>query len=485
MESEGGQAARILSEIDTLKGKRSDIDNRISALEAQLGDLNIEKNNGSCPSISTGGFGHGLSPDMIYRYSRHLLLPTFGVEGQSNLLKSSILVVGAGGLGSPALLYLAACGVGKLGIVDHDVVELNNMHRQVIHTEAYIGQPKAKSAAGTCRSINSTIQIVEHQEALRTSNALDILSQIAVSITANFVRYDIIVDATDNAPSRYMISDCCVVLGKPLVSGAALGLEGQLTVYNHNGAPCYRCLFPTPPPTTACQRCADSGVLGVVPGIIGCLQALEAIKIATAVGEPLSGRMLLFDAFSARIRIVQSILHIFKSFFKVKIRGRSLQCEVCGEHSAFTQQQFKDFDYEKFTQSPLLVAPVKLNLLIEDYRIHSRELKEKIVKGEAHVLVDVRPAHHFKIVSLPNALNIPLSSLEFRLAEISSALKEEEKRKGIGFDSSASLYVICRRGNDSQRAVQLLHKVGFTSARDIIGGLEAWAVDVDPNIPTY
>ncbi|KAJ6301910.1 hypothetical protein OIU77_016090 [Salix suchowensis] len=329
MESKGSEAARILSEIETLKATRSDLDNRISALEAQLRHLNPEENSVvSCPSISTG-FGHGLSPDMIYRYSRHLLLPSFGVQGQSNLLKSSILVVGAGGLGSPALLYLAACGVGQLGVVDHDVVELNNMHRQVIHTEAYIGQPKVKSAAASCRSINSTIQIVEHQEALRTSNALEILSQ-----------YDIIVDATDNAPSRYMISDCCVVLGKPLVSGAALGFEGQLTVYNHNRGPCYRCLFPTPPPTTACQRCADSGVLGVVPGIVGCLQALEAIKIASAVGEPLSGRMLLFDALSARIRIV-------------KIRGRSLQCEVCGENSAFTRQQFKDFDYEKFTQSPL------------------------------------------------------------------------------------------------------------------------------------
>ncbi|KAB5521153.1 hypothetical protein DKX38_025472 [Salix brachista] len=461
MESKGSEAARILNEIETLKATRSDLDNRISALEAQLRHLNPEENSVvSCPSISTG-FGHGLSPDMIYRYSRHLLLPSFGVQGQSNLLKSSILVVGAGGLGSPALLYLAACGVGQLGVVDHDVVELNNMHRQVIHTEAYIGQPKVKSAAASCRSINSTIQIVEHQEALRTSNALEILSQ-----------YDIIVDATDNAPSRYMISDCCVVLGKPLVSGAALGFEGQLTVYNHNRGPCYRCLFPTPPPTTACQRCADSGVLGVVPGIVGCLQALEAIKIASAVGEPLSGRMLLFDALSARIRIV-------------KIRGRSLQCEVCGENSAFTRQQFKDFDYEKFTQSPLSEASLELNLLPEDYRIHSRELKERIGKGESHVLVDVRPDHHFKIVSLPNALNIPLSSLESRSAEISSALKEEEKRKDSGFESSASLYVICRRGNDSQRAVQLLHKMGFTSARDIIGGLEAWARDVDPNLPTY
>ncbi|TYH21111.1 hypothetical protein ES288_A04G016500v1 [Gossypium darwinii] len=332
------------------------------------------------------------------------------------------------------------------------------MHRQVIHTEAYIGQPKVKSAAAACRSINSTIQIVEHKQALRTSNALEILSQ-----------YDIVVDATDNAPSRYMISDCCVVLGKPLVSGAALGLEGQLTVYNYKGGPCYRCLFPTPPPTTACQRCSDSGVLGVVPGIIGCLQALEAIKIASDIGEPLSGRMLLFDALSARIRIV-------------KIRGRSLQCEVCGENTTFNKQQFKDLDYEKFTQSPLSTSPPKLKLLAPDSRITSKEYKERIISGEPHVLVDVRPELHYKIVSMPNSLNIPLASLETRLPEISSALKEQEKE---GTRSGANLYVICRRGNDSQRAVDYLRNKGLDLAKDIVGGLESWANDVDPNFPMY
>ncbi|GAU25054.1 hypothetical protein TSUD_257480 [Trifolium subterraneum] len=385
--------------------------------------------------------------------------------GQANLLKSSILVVGAGGLGAPALLYFAASGVGKLGIVDHDKVELNNMHRQIIHTEAYIGQPKVKSAAAACRSVNSSIEVVEHQEALRTSNALEIFS-----------KYDIIVDATDNAPTRYMISDCCVVLGKPLVSGAAVGLEGQLTIYNHNGGPCYRCLFPTPPPRTACQSCADAGVLGVVPGIIGCLQALEAIKIAASVGEPLSGRMLLFDALSARIRIV-------------KIRGRSMQCEACGENSTFNQQYFREFDYEKFTQTPLCVFWLSLRpimKLIFESRISSKEYSEIILNKEPHVLVDVRPAHHFKIVSLPNSLNIPFSTLESRLPEISSILKKDEEEKDAVSESSAPpLYVVCRRGNDSQRAVQYLHKMGFNSAKDIVGGVESWAQNVDPNFPTY
>ncbi|KAK4794771.1 hypothetical protein SAY86_012765 [Trapa natans] len=463
MEHKGPDGAAIRREIESLKATKADIESQISSLEARLRDMNLGTEavsiNGSCPLTSAVDVSlrHGLSPDMIHRYSRHLLLPSFGVEAQSNLLKASILVVGAGGLGSPALLYLASCGVGRLGIVDNDVVELNNMHRQIIHTEAYIGQPKVESAAEACRAVNSTIQIVKHKEALRTSNALKIMSQ-----------YDIVVDATDNAPSRYMISDCCVLLGKPLVSGAALGLEGQLTVYNYKGGPCYRCLFPTPPPTTACQRCSDSGVLGVVPGIIGCLQALEAIKIASSVGEPLSGRMLLFDALSARIRIV-------------KIRGKSSECAACGETTRFTVEQFQNFDYEKFTQSPMVASPPKLNLLPQDSRISGIEYSKIVKDGEAHILVDVRPEHHFRIVSLPNSLNVPLSALENRVSEISLAMKEIEGQNGKG----ASLFVICRRGNDSQRAVQYLQKVGFTSAKDIVGGIEGWAGEVDPSFPAY
>ncbi|CAM8884595.1 unnamed protein product [Rhodiola kirilowii] len=491
-------ACRIRREIEALKNEKIEIDRKISDLEALLRGLKSE--NEAAGDTDSNGFGHGLSPDLIYRHSRHLMLPSFGIQGQSKLSKSSVLVVGAGGLGSPALLYLAACGVGRIGIVDHDVVELNNLHRQATrvqptsprlpmatkeveplspkinvfvegHSAAVsmikeiqvldpdaVAMPKVESAAAACLKINSTVQITKHQEALRTTNALEIVS-----------KYDIVIDATDNAPSRYLINDCCVVLGKPLVSGAAIGMEGQLTVYNYKEGPCYRCLFPTPPPTTACQRCSDSGVLGVVPGIIGCLQALEAIKIASSVGEPLSGRMLLLDSLSTKIRIV-------------KIRGRSAHCEVCGGKSVFTPQQFKDIDYEKFTMTPLSVAPVKLNLLTPDFRITANEYKERIVQEEAHVLVDVRPEHHFTIVSLPNALNIPLSTMEQRVGEISSALKEKELNNS---DSGNHLYVVCRRGNDSQRAVQLLHKLGFVAARDIIGGIESWAREVDPKFPTY
>ncbi|GJV19609.1 adenylyltransferase and sulfurtransferase [Tanacetum coccineum] len=454
MES-NGDYDELVQELKALNDSKRDIEARISLIQAKLRN-------------QKGSFSneHELSADSIYRYSRQLLLPSFGVQAQSNLLKSSILVIGAGGLGSPALLYLAACGVGKLGMVDHDVVELNNLHRQVhslclfycnrvlIHIVVI-----ASSMVKHIHRINSTIEVVEHREALRTSNALEIVS-----------KYDIVIDATDNAPSRYLISDCCVLLGKPLVSGAALGLEGQLAVYNYKGGPCYRCLFPTPPPTTACQRCSDSGVLGVVPGVIGCLQALEAIKVASLVGEPLSERMLLFDALSARIRIV-------------KIRGRSSQCEACGENATLTQDNFQQFDYENFTQSPLSAAPLKLKLLTPDSRISSKDYSEVVKKGEPHVLIDVRPSHHYKIVSLPKSMNVPLASLEGRLPEISSALNSTKESVHDGSD--ARLYVVCRRGNDSQRAVDLLHKAGFTSAKDIVGGLESWAHDVDQRFPTY
>lgn len=457
----------LVREIEKLKLDKAEIENRIGQLESQLskkvGEVAQMEDNQTSSYFNSTVDGHntscnGLTPAMIYRYSRHLLLPDFGVEGQKNLSTSSILVVGAGGLGSPAVLYLASCGVGCLGIVDNDVVELNNLHRQIVHPEAYVGQPKVKSAAATCRAINSSINIVEHNEALQASNALDIIN-----------KYDIVVDATDNLPSRYMISDCCVLLDKPLISGAALGLEGQLTVYHHKGGPCYRCLFPIPPPTTACQRCSDSGVLGVVPGVIGCFQALEAIKIASSIGESLSGKMLILDALSSRIRIV-------------KLRGRSLQCVSCGEHATLSQQKFRTFDYEGFTQSPMSdKAPQKLSLISDNARISSTEYKKLIDKHEPRILLDVRPAHHFQITAIPEAINVPLSTLADEISLVESCLKDAAN----GSDKDASLYVVCRRGNDSQRAVDFLSKNGFPGAKDIIGGLESWARDVDPTFPIY
>ncbi|OEL34207.1 Adenylyltransferase and sulfurtransferase MOCS3-2 [Dichanthelium oligosanthes] len=407
----GRSREAIEGELRKLRAEREELDSRIRQLESQLevGSTGVggavaakgavdSSCDGSVACRSRGGNGFapdsGLPADMIYRYSRHLLLPDFGVEGQRKLSHSSILVVGAGGLGSPVALYLAACGVGCLGIVDGDDVELNNLHRQIIHKEAYVGQPKVKSAADACRE------------------------------------YDIVVDATDNLPTRYMISDCCVLLNKPLVSGAALGLEGQLTVYHHNGSPCYRCLFPSPPPVAACQRCSDSGVLGV------------------------------------------------------KLRGSLPDCTICGKNSVFTEQDFQKFDYESFTQSPMSdkTAP-SVNLLPESARITSRDYKRLVDNGEPHLLLDVRPTHHFQIASISPSLNIPLSMLEEKLPMLETSLKETGAASASG--KEPSLVVLCRRGNDSQIAVKLLLEKGFASAKDIIGGLQAWGQDVDPDFPVY
>ncbi|GLJ36641.1 hypothetical protein SUGI_0737140 [Cryptomeria japonica] len=470
----------VLEEIEKLKKHQTDIQHRINLLQTQLEHetpaLSVEpdfNNNCGWKTVS----GHGLSAEMIQRFSRHLLLPAFGVEGQSKILKSSVLLVGAGGLGSPAALYLASCGIGCLGIIDYDVVEMNNLHRQVIHTEANIGKSKVKSAAAACHAINSAVKVVEYMVALSTANALDIVG-----------KYDIVVDATDNVATRYLINDSCVILGKPLVSGAALGFEGQLTVYHYNQGPCYRCLFPIPPPIDACQRCSDNGVLGVVPGIIGSLQALEAIKIASGVGDPLSGRMLIFDALPTRI-------------YTVKLRGRSPKCTVCGDNPEISFENFQNFDYEKFTQSPMSdKGPLSLCLLPSSQRVTSREFKQHQESGKPYVLLDVRENHQYKIASLPDSLNISLSHLETKVQIIHEAMKEmsvkRSSQESMSFEeangttleqisSRIPLYVVCRRGNDSQRAVQYLCSQGFHAVHDIIGGLEAWTKEVDRNFPSY
>ncbi|KAH7440132.1 hypothetical protein KP509_04G093100 [Ceratopteris richardii] len=403
-----------------------------------------------CPATWLSGGQHYLDREMINRYSRQLLVPAFGVQGQLNLLKSSILVVGAGGLGSSAALYLAAAGIGCLGIVDHDNVELNNLHRQIIHSESSIGNSKVNSAATACNAINSMLKVVKHEVQLTANNSVDLINQ-----------YDVIVDATDNVPTRYLISDTCVALGKPLVSGAALGMDGQLTVYNFNGGPCYRCLFPVPPPQGACQRCSDSGVLGVVPGIIGAFQALEAIKIASGVGDPLSKRMLILDGFSTSIRVV-------------KLRNRNPDCSVCRDGSQITEREIQELNYESFTGSSLSdKSPKPLSVLPDSQRITAKEYFDYLKEGHPHLLLDVREAHQYAISALPCSLNVPLAKLEDRLPEIKAAAQESQ------------IIVLCRRGNDSQLAVKYLRENGKTEAVDIIGGLESWARDVDPRFPIY
>ncbi|KAL6911950.1 hypothetical protein ACP4OV_000755 [Aristida adscensionis] len=482
MSGGGGRTEAIMGEIARLRAEREELDARIRFFEAQLRVGAATSSSAAPPAgvsaklhaMGLHAAGAGMDAGMIRRYSRHLLLPEFGVQGQRRLSRSSVLVVGAGGLGSPVAMYLAACGVGCLGIVDGCNVELDDLHRQTIHIEAYVGQPKVKSAAAACRSINSSIKVVEHHLKLKSKNALDVVRQ-----------YDIVVDATNNLSSRYMLSDCCVLLDKPLVSASTLGLEGQISVYNHNGSPCYRCLFPNPPASGACQSSSDNGVLGVVPGVLGSLQALETIKVATAIGETLRGKMLIFDALSSRVKTV-------------KIRTSSANCSVCGENATFSQHVFMMFDYESFTRPPVPSAKPAAAAASQSAvpaaaaasaRVSCWEYKRLLDGGRPHVLLDVRPAHHFQIASLPHALNVPLPELEERLPRLRDALAEvaDATRGGRARQQQrhCPVYFICQRGGDSQAAVRTLRESGFPYACAVAGGLEAWAREVDPSFPVY
>jgi adenylyltransferase and sulfurtransferase len=298
---------------------------------------------------------HGLTREQVGRYSRQIILPSFGVHAQSRLCNGSVLVIGAGGLGSPALLYLAAAGVGRIGIVDRDAVELSNIHRQVIHKEVSVGCHKADSAASAVASLNSAVTVETFKDGFTPANALEIIRG-----------YDVVIDASDNAPTRYLISDACAVVRKPLVSGAAIGTDGQLTVYCHGlEGPCYRCLFPQAPAPQSCARCVDAGVLGVVPGIIGTMQALEAIKLLAGIGEPLSRRLLIMDAMSGR-------------FHTVKLRVRSPKCVACGDAPQITEHTLAAYDYGAFTgQAANDAAPRPLQLLEASQRIRPQELQSR------------------------------------------------------------------------------------------------------------
>uniref|UniRef100_A0A672IPG2 Adenylyltransferase and sulfurtransferase MOCS3 n=1 Tax=Salarias fasciatus TaxID=181472 RepID=A0A672IPG2_SALFA len=392
---------------------------------------------------------HALSNEDIMRYSRQLLLPDLGVRGQLNLSKTSVLIVGCGGLGCPLAQYLAAAGIGRLGLLDYDEVELSNLHRQVLHGEENQGQAKALSAANAVRRLNSTVECVPYHLQLSPENALQLIQQ-----------YDIVADCSDNVPTRYLVSDACVLSGKPLVSASALRMDGQLTVYNYRGGPCYRCLYPAPPPPETVTNCSDGGVLGVVPGIMGCFQALEVIKIASGQGSSFGQQLLMFDAQDARFR-------------SIKLRPRQAGCAVCGEEPSVTQL----VDYEAFCGS---AATDKV-----DY-------KSILDDAGPHLLLDVRPLVEVDICHLPFSLNIPLSSLEERKSEHLQLLRERvgQLKRQMAGGGRPPVYVICKQGNDSQKAVQLLEKMSgseldHVTVKDISGGLMAWARTVDPTFPQY
>eukprot|EP01023_Acetabularia_acetabulum_P015817 TRINITY_DN17746_c1_g2_i3.p1 TRINITY_DN17746_c1_g2~~TRINITY_DN17746_c1_g2_i3.p1 ORF type:complete len:457 (-),score=53.90 TRINITY_DN17746_c1_g2_i3:862-2151(-) len=412
---------------------------------------------------------HGLSNEQILRYSRHVILPQLGVHGQQKICQSSVLVVGCGGLGCPVALYLAGSGVGTLGLVDFDTVDSSNLHRQIAHSEHNVGMHKALSLKHSCQQLNSTIQVNVYKEGLNASNALQIACE-----------YDIIVDASDNAPTRYLVSDVCVVSGKPLVSGAAIGLYGQLTIYNYTSdSPCYRCLHPESPAAENCQRCNDAGVLGVVPGIIGSLQALETIKIICGLGDVMDRKLLIFDALTLQFR-------------QVKLRDRNLKCVTCGDNPKITAQNLTSYDYCQFTGQQMNDNDdLQLKILPESSRIDAASLNQQLqgVKNSNNlnqanqIILDVRPKGQFQIGHIKGSINFPIGLFQRKICEVQQLIQDKNEDK----KDELEVVIVCKRGNDSQLAVQQLEKCNIKGIilKDLKGGLDAWAIQVDSTMPRY
>jgi sulfur-carrier protein adenylyltransferase/sulfurtransferase len=378
-----------------------------------------------------------LTNEEVARYSRHLILPEVGVEGQLKLKRAKVAMIGAGGLGAPLGLYLAAAGVGRIGIVDFDVVDASNLQRQVIHGTGDIGRKKLDSAADRMRDINPHIAIDKFDAGLTSENALEILKD-----------YDLVVDGTDNFPTRYLVNDACVLLKKPNVYGSIFRFEGQATVFAYEDGPCYRCLYPEPPPPGLVPSCAEGGVLGILPGVIGLIQATEAVKIILGVGETLKNRLLLYDALGMKFR-------------ELKLR-RDADCPVCGDHPTVT----KLIDYQEFCG----VRPMTPQAVTADDAIDVLELKGKIERGDDFVLLDVREPHEYEIARIPGARLIPLGELPKRVNEL---------------DVEADIVAQCRSGARSQRAVDFLKANGFRRVRNLTGGILAWSDKVDPTVPKY
>lgn len=394
-----------------------------------------------------------LSCPEVARYSRQLILPEIGPQGQRKLLAASVLIVGCGGLGCPAAIYLAAAGVGRIGLVDYDAVELSNLHRQVLHTEKRVGIPKVLSVAHSVKALNSELNVVPYEISLTSEVALEVVRQ-----------YDVVLDCTDNVATRYLLNDACVMADKPLVSGSALRYEGQLTVYHYKGGPCFRCIHPKPPPPETVTNCSDGGVLGVVPGIIGSVQALEAIKIVSSLGTPLSQKLLVFDGRQGM-------------FLTVKLRGRNSTCDVCGEEPSIKHL----IDYEQFCGAAPTDKDKGLTLLEKDKRVTVEEYKALVEAEEPHILIDVRLPIELEICSLPNCINIPLKKLN----KTESIDLIQTKLSGL---ATKNVICVCRRGNDSQLAVQQLESSLSQldcNVKDIVGGLTAWAHKIDTSMPVY
>jgi sulfur-carrier protein adenylyltransferase/sulfurtransferase len=380
-----------------------------------------------------------LSKDEILRYSRHLIVPEVGMEGQLKLKAAKVLLVGTGGLGAPLGLYLAAAGIGRIGLVDFDVVDFTNLQRQVIHFTKDVGRPKIDSASEKMQALNPNVEIVKHEVALSSENALDIIKD-----------YDYVVDGTDNFPTRYLVNDACVLLGKPNVYGSIFRFEGQATVFAYEGGPCYRCLYPEPPPPGLVPSCAEGGVLGILPGTIGLIQATETVKLILGIGEPLVGRLLLYDALGMRFR-------------ELKLR-KNPECPICGDHRTITNL----IDYHQFCGVPQ--QPPKQETKVTEGEIEVTEVKEKLDRGDNFVLIDVREPHEYQICNIPAAILIPLGQVGQRLGEL---------------DPEADIVIHCKSGMRSARACGILKAAGFKQVRNMKGGILAWSDQVDPSVPKY
>ena len=381
-----------------------------------------------------------LSNAEVARYSRHLIMPEVGMEGQLKLKAASVLCIGAGGLGSPVAMYLAAAGVGRIGIVDFDVVDYSNLQRQVIHGTPDVGRPKLDSARDSLHAINPEVHVETHEVALSSSNALELLSG-----------YDVIVDGTDNFPTRYLVNDACVLLGKPNAYGSIFRFEGQVSVFAAKDGPCYRCLYPEPPPPGLVPSCAEGGVLGILPGVVGTIQATEAVKLLMGVGEPLIGRFLVYDALRMRFR-------------ELKLR-RDPDCPVCGDNPSVTEL----IDYEQFCGvTPAASAADSSAGADDDATVE--QLKARIDSRDGVFILDVREPQEYQICAIPGSTLIPLGELPSRLHEL---------------EGRGEMIVHCKSGARSAKAVKLLRDAGFAQAKNLRGGILRWIDAVDPSLPKY
>jgi sulfur-carrier protein adenylyltransferase/sulfurtransferase len=379
-----------------------------------------------------------LTPEQLTRYSRHFILPEIGEEGQKKILQSKVLLIGTGGLGSPLGLYLAAAGVGTLGLVDFDNVDLSNLQRQIIHTNDEVGKPKIDSAEKRIKAMNPDTKVIKYPVKITSQNALDIIKD-----------YDVVIDGTDNFPTRYLTNDACVFLKKPNIYGSIFRFDGLTTVFStKDGGPCYRCLYPEPPPPGMVPSCAEGGVLGVLPGVIGLIQATEAIKMIVGIGKSLVGRLMVYDALQMTFR-------------ELKIR-KDPSCPVCGANPTVT----KLIDYEQFCGMGR--GSASANTGVEELSV--KDLKKMLDAKEDFIFIDVRENFEYQIAHLPKAKLIPLATIEKHVAE---------------FDKNKTIVAHCHHGGRSRRALEFLRSKGFSKLKNVAGGIDAWSLEIDPNVARY